>query len=106
MKNFRWVRAIPLLIFVTLAYAQPRPTQPSKAQPPKTVRLYVLDGGSLNIPDTSPYQLKKEDVATSYMSVACFLIVHTKGTMIWHAGAVPDSTFKPAVPPAILRIRT
>ncbi len=60
------------------------------AQAPKSLRLYVFDGGSLNIPDTSPYRLKKEDLATTYMSVACFLVVHPKGTLIWDAGAVPD----------------
>jgi len=60
------------------------------AQAPKPLRLYVFDGGSLNIPDTSPYRLKKEDLATTYMSVACFLVVHPKGTLMWDAGAVPD----------------
>jgi hypothetical protein len=53
--------------------------------------LYVLDGGRLNIPDTSPYRLKKEDLATTYMSVASFLVVHPKGTLMWDAGAVPES---------------
>ena len=66
--------------------------------PPKSLRLYVFDGGSLNIPDTAPYQLKKDELATSMMSVASFLIVHPKGTMIWDAGAVPDSNFKAGAP--------
>jgi len=65
------------------------------AQAPKSLRLYVFEGGSLNIPDTSPYRLKKEDLATTYMSVACFLVVHPKGTLMWDAGAVPDSAIKP-----------
>jgi hypothetical protein len=42
----------------TLAMAQTR-----KAAPTKSRRIYVFDGGSLNIPDTSPYQLKKEELA-------------------------------------------
>jgi len=68
---------------------------PGAPPAPKLLRLYVLDGGSLNIPDTAPYQLKKEQLTTSVMSVASFLVVHPKGTMIWDAGAVPDSSFKP-----------
>src|SRR5258708_38811600 len=80
--------------------------QTGAAAPPKSLRLYVLDCGSLNIPDTSPYQLKKEDLATTYMSVACFLVAHPKGTMIWDAGAVPDSNFKPGGGPATLRYAT
>ena len=80
--------------------------QQKKAEVPKTLRLYVFDCGSLNIPDISPYQLKKEEIATSYMSVACFLIAHPKGTLMWDAGAVPDSSFKPGGGHAPLRYAT
>ena len=66
--------------------------------PPKSARLYVFDCGSLNIPDTSVYRLKKEDLTTNVMSIACFLVVHPKGTMIWDTGAIPDSSFKPGAP--------
>src|SRR5215471_5733953 len=59
--------------------------QRAKPQPPKSVRLYVFDCGSLDIPDTSPYQLKKEELASSKMSVACFLIAHPKETLMWDA---------------------
>jgi hypothetical protein len=75
-------RVLPAMVLAILAMA-PSPAQPRKPQPPKSVRLYVFDCGSLNIPDTSPYQLKLEDLATTKMSVACFLVVHPKGTMIW-----------------------
>jgi len=80
--------------------------QQHKARPPKSVRLYVFDGGSLNIPDTSPYQFKKEELATSMMSVPCFLIAHPKGNLIWDTGAVPDGSFKPGGGPATLRYAT
>jgi len=62
-----------------------------KAAPPASVRLYVLDCGKLDIPDVAPYQLKKEDMATSVMSVPCFLVAHPKGSLMWDVGAVPDS---------------
>jgi N-acyl homoserine lactone hydrolase len=83
--------AIGLLAAASIVIAAP-------AHPPKSVRLYVFDCGSLNIPDTSPYRLKKEELASSVMSVACFLVAHPKGTMIWDTGAVPDSSFKPGAP--------
>ena len=67
---------------------------------PKSVRLYVFDCGSLDIPDTTPYQLKKEELASQVMSVACFLIAHPKGTLMWDTGAVPDSDFKDGAPGA------
>lgn len=41
------------------------------------------------------FQLKKEEVSTTDLSVACFLIVHPKGTLIWDTGAVPDSAWTP-----------
>jgi glyoxylase-like metal-dependent hydrolase (beta-lactamase superfamily II) len=65
--------------------------QQRKAQPPNSLRLYVLDCGKLDIPDVTPYQLKKEDMATTMMSVPCFLVAHPKGTLMWDVGAVPDS---------------
>lgn len=77
-----------------------------KAEPPKSLRLYVFDCGSLDIPDTSPYQLKKEEIATNKMSVACFLIAHPKGTLMFDVGAVPDSSFKPDGTHAPLRYAT
>ena len=62
------------------------------AEPP--IRLYVLDGGVLES-DPARYRLKPEEVATSQLSVAAFLIVHPKGTLMWDTGAIPDDTWTP-----------
>jgi N-acyl homoserine lactone hydrolase len=75
-----------LALFAIPAIVPSAMAQQHKAQPPKFVRLYVFDCGSLDIPDTSAYQLKKEDLATTMMSVPCFLVVHPKGTMMWDTG--------------------
>ena len=109
MTNYRvdskWRRVLHVTMLAILAIAFSAMAQQRKAQPPKSVRLYVFDCGSLNITDTSPYQLKAEELASRYMSVPCFLVAHPKGTMIWDAGAVPDSAFKPGAP-ATLRTAT
>ncbi|HYR44643.1 MAG TPA: N-acyl homoserine lactonase family protein [Terriglobia bacterium] len=106
VMNYRYrVCRLVVLAIVAIAGLGIAGQQP-KAQLPKSLRLYVFDCGSLNIPDTSPYQLKKEELATTYMSVPCFLIAHPKGAMIWDAGAVPDTAFKPAGGPATLRYAT
>ncbi|HYR86896.1 MAG TPA: N-acyl homoserine lactonase family protein [Terriglobia bacterium] len=102
----RWYRVLPVIVLAILATADSAMAQQRKPQPPKSVRLYVFDCGSLNIPDTSPYQLKKEELATTYMSVACFLVAHPRGTMIWDAGAVPETAFKPGGGPGTLRYAT
>jgi glyoxylase-like metal-dependent hydrolase (beta-lactamase superfamily II) len=96
--DWRWRRAVLAFAVAVLLIAPYDTAQQRKATPPRSVRLYVFDCGSLNIPDTSPYQLKKEELATNFMSVACFLIAHPKGTLMWDAGAVPDSSFKAGAP--------
>ncbi|MBI4885641.1 MAG: N-acyl homoserine lactonase family protein [Acidobacteria bacterium] len=68
---------------------------PGREQLPSSVRLYVFDCGALDIPDTSNYQLKPEELATTKMSMLCFLVAHPKGTLMWDVGAVPDASFKP-----------
>ena len=55
----------------------------------------MFDCGTLHIADMGRFQLKKEEVATTDLSVACFLVVHPKGTLIWDTGAVPDDAWKP-----------
>ncbi len=79
------------------ASAQTQKALPSKAQPPKSLRLYVFDCGRLDIPDTSAYRLKKEELASSAMSAPCFLVAHPKGTLMWDTGPVADGTFQNGV---------
>src|SRR5262249_42587358 len=99
-------RALLTLVLAILSIAPISRAQQRKAQPPKSVPLYVFDCGTLDIPDTSAYQLKEEDLATSKMSVACYLVAHPKGTLMWDVGAVPDSSFKPDGSHAPLRYAT
>jgi glyoxylase-like metal-dependent hydrolase (beta-lactamase superfamily II) len=80
--------------------------QQRRAQPPPSVRLYVFDCGSLNIPDITPYQLTKEELANTNMALPCFLVAHPKGTLAWDVGAVPDTAFKPGGGPGTLRYAT
>jgi glyoxylase-like metal-dependent hydrolase (beta-lactamase superfamily II) len=54
-----------------------------------------MDCGTLHIANMGRFQLRKEDVATTDLSVACYLVVHPKGTLIWDTGAVPDAAWKP-----------
>ena len=51
------------LILATLAVASSAALAAPK--PPLSVRVYVIDCGVLDIPDTSPYRLTKEDVITT-----------------------------------------
>lgn len=66
---------------------------------PRSLRLYVLDCGTIHVADTEAFGLKKEEVATSNLAVPSFLVVHPKGTLIWDTGAIPDVDWKPTGAP-------
>lgn len=100
-KNLRLLIAVAVF-----GAAWPGAAQSSKAPGPKSPRLYVFDCGSLNMPDLGRYELTKAEVATNWMSVPCFLVVHPKGTLMWDVGVIPDSMLKPDGKPASLGYAT
>jgi N-acyl homoserine lactone hydrolase len=88
--------AVVFLFSTPIRFSGPTmPTTPHKPKPPRSVRLYVFDCGVLHNPDMGRFNLKNEDVTTSDMSMACFLIAHPKGNLIWDTGAIPDDSWTP-----------
>jgi N-acyl homoserine lactone hydrolase len=77
-------------------HAQARPTS-------TPIRLYVFDGGTLES-DPARYQLTKDDVKVTQLSVAAYLIVHPKGLLMWDTEAVPDSEWSPSGSPVRQRL--
>jgi glyoxylase-like metal-dependent hydrolase (beta-lactamase superfamily II) len=63
-------------------------------KPPKSVRLYVFDCGSIKGLSPTTFDLKPEDVKATGFVVPCYLVVHPKGTLMWDVGVIPDSAFK------------
>lgn len=95
--RFLLASAAAFILFTAQAArsGQAAPSAPRKATPPKSVRLYVFDCGVLHNSDMGRFNLKAEDVTTTDMSMACFLIAHPKGNLIWDTGAIPDDSWKP-----------
>jgi glyoxylase-like metal-dependent hydrolase (beta-lactamase superfamily II) len=62
--------------------------------PPKTLRLYVLDCGLINVnrAGVERYNVTPEEVGETRFVVPCFLIAHPRGTLMWDLGIVPDDT--------------
>lgn len=91
------VTCIAVWSFAAIALGdQSQTASPSaKRQLSSSLRLYVLDCGILHIADVGSFGLRPQEVATSDLSVPCFLIVHPKGTLVWDTGAVPDSAWAP-----------
>lgn len=79
-----------MLLVIAVLLVVPVGAVAEAATPPANLRLYVFDCGRLDIPDITPYQLQRDEIATNVMSVPCFLVVHPKGTLMWDVGAVPD----------------
>jgi N-acyl homoserine lactone hydrolase len=102
--KFRSARVLAVAVLAMAMWNPPASAQAVKAappaKPPKSLRLYVFDCGTLDIPDTANYGLKPEELVTKNMSVACFLVAHPKGTLMWDTGAVPDRNFKPENAPS------
>lgn len=97
--------ALPLMILASCA-AFPAAGEENRAQSPQSLRLYVFDCGNLNMPDLGRYHLTKEEVATNYMSVPCFLVVHPRGKLMWDVGVIPDHMLRPDRAPVTLGYAT
>ncbi len=94
------------ILILALAAGVPAGAQPHQAPAVKSLRLFVFDCGVLKIGDPARYHLKPEEMSTTNMSVACFLIAHPKGTMMWDVGVIPDSSFKPGGAPLTVEYPT
>jgi N-acyl homoserine lactone hydrolase len=60
---------------------------------PKSVRLYIFDCGVIHTTNGDAYSLKKEEMASTEMSIPCILVAHPKGTLMWDNGDIPDRAF-------------
>jgi N-acyl homoserine lactone hydrolase len=96
--------AVGALALAALLALQPAAGQ-SKQSPrlPQSVRLYVLDGGTLES-DPARYRLTKEEIAAAQLSITAFLIAHPKGTLMWDTGAIADDTWTPTGKPVRRRL--
>jgi N-acyl homoserine lactone hydrolase len=65
--------------------------RPAHAKPVRSLRLYVLDCGTIAPMDPALFGLKPEEVPdyTGFVT-PCYLIVHPKGSLIWDVGQIPD----------------
>jgi len=95
------------ILILALAAGVPAATaQQHRAPAVQSLRLFVFDCGKLQNGDPGRYHLKPEEMVTTTMSVACFLVAHPKGTMMWDVGVIPDSSFKPGGAPLTVQYPT
>jgi glyoxylase-like metal-dependent hydrolase (beta-lactamase superfamily II) len=76
------------LLGVSGAPAQNRPA------PPATPRIYIFDNGAIKGLDPALFNFKREELQEVDFVNVSYLVVHPRGTLMFDAGAVPDSHFK------------
>ncbi|MEP6963730.1 MAG: MBL fold metallo-hydrolase, partial [Acidobacteriota bacterium] len=92
------LRFTPLLLaaaafLVTPLIAQTRPPAP------KSVRIYIVDCGTIGALDAAFFDLKPEEIKGQATFVTlCYLIVHPRGTLLWDSGQIADEAFPPTGP--------
>src|SRR3954469_21462264 len=90
-RLFNTVLGVFVIVSAGVAAAQTH----KAPKPPKSVRLYIFDCGVIHTTNADPYSLKKEEMASTEMSIPCILVAHPKGTLMWDNGYIPDRAFPP-----------
>src|SRR5262245_66371616 len=96
----RFTSLVSALVVLAIVSSSVNLSQTRKPAPPKSLRLYVLDCGRINVANGDSMGFKPGELATANMVTPCFLIVHPRGTLIWDTGEIPDSAFAKGVAPA------
>jgi len=93
MMEFRRIAAVVALLLAAVTSADAQARKPPA--PPKSPRLYIFDCGVIHTMNGDAYSLKKEEMASTEMSIPCILVAHPKGTLMWDNGDIPDRAFPP-----------
>jgi glyoxylase-like metal-dependent hydrolase (beta-lactamase superfamily II) len=91
--RLRWT--IMLVVLAATGARAGHAGQTGRAGPPtpKTLRLYVLDCGVLNVTPAGVerYHVTPAEVGETRFAVPCYLVAHPRGTLLWDVGVIPDS---------------
>ncbi|MEP7309894.1 MAG: N-acyl homoserine lactonase family protein [Acidobacteriota bacterium] len=103
-RGFVGIMGVALVLAASAYIARAQAHKPPK--PPPSLRLYIFDCGVIHTTNGDAYSLKKEEMASTEMSVPCILIAHPKGTLMWDNGYIPDRAFPPGGGPATAGVVT
>ena len=86
-------RFLLLLGALCTAFAVMTMSAQTRPAAPKTPRLYIFDGGSLNGLDTKLFGFERSEIKEPNFRITSYLIVHPRGTLMWDSGGIPDASF-------------
>jgi glyoxylase-like metal-dependent hydrolase (beta-lactamase superfamily II) len=90
MRMQHWIVGLVLATSIMTSSAEAQRAQ----SPPTTPRIYVFDNGAITGLDPALFNFRREELREVDFVNASYLIVHPRGTLMFDAGAVPDSHFK------------
>jgi N-acyl homoserine lactone hydrolase len=85
-----WIAGLAAAAALASAGCEARRSEPSAPSP----RIYVLEGGSITGLDPALFNFRRDELREVDFVNTAYLIVHPRGTLMFDAGAVPDSHFK------------
>jgi N-acyl homoserine lactone hydrolase len=81
-----------------------------RPDPPKSIRLYVFDNGTIKATDEfkrlNPELFKNKNLDVDFFTDTCYLIVHPKGTLMWDVGMILDRDIPADGKPVTQGLRT
>jgi|SRR5688572_8890710 len=83
-----------VLLSIAAALLAAGPEAQSRRPTVSSPRIYVFDAGNIRGLDPKLFNFTREELKEVDFVNTAYLVVHPKGTLIFDAGAVPDSHFK------------
>lgn len=87
---FFMFRRLSLLLLAIAGFTRAQ----NPPNPPKSLRIYVFDCGTIKGLSPSLFNFKEGEVKATEFVVPCYLIVHPRGTLMWDVGTISDSALK------------
>ncbi len=86
-----WLGGTLVAAALAMSSCEMERAQPAPAAAP---RIYVFENGTINGLDPALFNFRREELKQVDFVNMAYLIVHPTGTLMFDAGAVPDSHFK------------
>jgi N-acyl homoserine lactone hydrolase len=90
MRFKHWAACVALALTLVAARAHAQGARAPVGSP----RIYVFDNGAITGLDPALFNFRREELEEVDFVNRSYLIVHPRGTLMFDAGAVPDSHFK------------